>query len=157
MARAKLKKPGKYTDVYEACLYGDDESTTTTAAPPTDAAAGGTAVSGRDGGGDGGKDADKLAMPPPPPPAPPLLPPSGWRALSRNGAEGEISRYSVKTVQRRVLSDLNFACTYDTRKRARCQRDGTGLGDVKMGTLVLRRTLLWLWFSILCETSVLHT
>lgn len=31
VAKARLKKPGRYTDVYEACLYGDDDNPTTTA------------------------------------------------------------------------------------------------------------------------------
>lgn len=86
MARARLKKPGKYTDVYEACLFEDCEPKgATTAAPDQDAAAaGGTAAPGTGGEG-GGEDSSHAAVP--------LLPPSGWRVLSRNGAEGEISRY----------------------------------------------------------------
>lgn len=88
MARAKRENPGNYRDVYEACLYGDgnDAVAVHEGSPDATAAAAavldaeeslfGTDAPSVDGDGDG------LAMPPP----------SGWRALSRNGAEGEISR-----------------------------------------------------------------
>lgn len=101
MARANLKKLGKYPDVYEACLYGDDDNDDGAATAAEDEAATGgaeenTVVKGGgnrpdgaredgDGGGGRGGGADSPATPR-------LLPPSGWRALSRNGAEGEISR-----------------------------------------------------------------
>lgn len=90
MARAKRENPGNYRDVYEACLCGDDNDAVAThgceGSPDAAAAAAavldaeeslfGTDAASVDGDGDG------LAMPPP----------SGWRALSHNGAEGEISR-----------------------------------------------------------------
>ncbi|CAB1117035.1 unnamed protein product [Ectocarpus sp. CCAP 1310/34] len=101
VARAKRENPGNYRDVYEACLYGDDNDAVAAhgCEGSPDAAAAAAAVldaeaslfganaASVDGDGDG------LAMPPP----------SGWRVLSRNGAEGEISRDVGRTFPRQDL------------------------------------------------------
>ncbi|CAM9756730.1 unnamed protein product [Scytosiphon promiscuus] len=120
-ARARRERgasDGSGGDVYEACLYGDDPACGSGwAAGEAEAE---TAIEAREGdrpleegvdsSGDGKLDSgagdasdDHRVMPPAPPQRPSLLPPSGWRVLSRNGAEGEISRDVGRTFPRQEL------------------------------------------------------